>query len=92
MTTATFEGRRIVLSIAEKARMLKVIDIGEENCFAVPSGTDPRKAYAVQHDGKRSTYCPCPSRVYCAYRLAVDWKLQTDERTRFNYYELGLGA
>jgi len=92
MTTATFEGKRVRLSIEEKARMLKVIDIGEENCLAVRSGSDPRKAYAVQHDSKQSTYCPCESRVPCAHRLAVDWKLEADERTRYNSYLLGIGA
>lgn len=92
MTTATVDGKRITLSIEDKARMLEVIDIGEENCLAVRSGNHPETAYAVQHDGKRSTYCPCPSRVYCAYRTAVDWHLADAERSAFNYYELGIGA
>lgn len=92
MTTATINGKRVSLTIEEKAKLLEVIDIGESDCLAVRSGNHPETAYAVQHDGKQSTYCPCPSRAYCAYRMVVDWHLADAERTRFNYYELGLGA
>lgn len=93
MTTATFEGKRVILSIEDKARMLKVIDIGEENCLAVPSGSNPRNAYVVQHDSKHAVYCPCAARVpNCAHRIAVDWHLETVERTAFNNYMLGIGA
>lgn len=93
MTTATFEGKVVRLTIVEKAKMLKVIDIGEENCFAVPSGSNPRNAYAVQHDGKQAVYCPCMAHVpNCAHRIAVNRHLQTVERTAYNNYLLGIGA
>lgn len=88
MTTATINGKRTQLTIAEKARLLQVIDIHEQGVLAVRSGSDPRLAYAVYHNGRKSTGCACTGckqygRTTCAYRLAVDWRLEAERRALY---------
>jgi hypothetical protein len=81
-------GKRVTVSIEEKARALQVIDIQESGVFAVRSATNARIAYAVYHNGRKVTGCACPGcKVYgrsrCAYRLAVAWKLEADRRAAY---------
>lgn len=83
MTTVTINGKRVVMTITEKARMLEVIDIHEENVLAVRSGSDPKTAYGVQHDGTHAHYCPCKSRVKCAHRIAVEMYLKAAYRALY---------
>jgi hypothetical protein len=77
MTTATVNGKRITMTIEEKARLLTVIDIHEEGHMAVTSGSVPTDAYVLRHDGYRSQYCPCGAyTTRCAHRAALDWYLE----------------
>lgn len=81
-TTAIRAGKRIALSVTEKAASLEVIDIRETGVLAVRSDSNPENAYAVRHNGKRATGCPCESRVKCSHMFAVEryLALASDER------------
>lgn len=89
MTTITLEnGKRVKLSIEEKARALRVFDIGEEGHLAVESGSKPDTLYVVHHNGYRVTYCPCEA-LYtceCSHKVAGDWYLEA-KRREF-YYQM----
>lgn len=77
MTTITLaNGRKVAVSIEQKARLLSVFEIGEEGCLAVTSGSKPNSAYVVQHNGLIATHCPCESRCRCAHERAVDLYLE----------------
>ena len=77
MTTINLNGKRVVMSIEQKARLLTVFDIHEEGRLAVTSGSDPNSAYVVRHDGHRCQYCPCGAYTsQCAHRIAADWYLE----------------
>lgn len=77
MTTITLaNGRKVALTIEQKARLLTVFEIGEEGRLAVPSGSKPNSAYVVQHNGVIATSCPCQSRCRCAHEYAVDLYLE----------------
>jgi hypothetical protein len=77
MTKTTVNGKRVVMTIEEKAALLQVFDIGEEGRLAVTSGSDPNRAYVVRHDGHRCQYCPCGAYTpRCAHRVAGDWYLE----------------
>lgn len=86
LTLAT--GKRVTLTIEQKARALQVIDINEPGLLAVRSATDSRVAYAVYHDGYNVTGCACTGckhygRSHCAYRLAAFWFLQAQNRAAY---------
>lgn len=88
MTTATLHGKRITLTIEQKARLLQVIDVHEPGVLAVRSANDPRLVYAVYHDGKHVTSCACTGcrqygRTHCAYRLAAFWHLEAINRNAY---------
>jgi len=87
-TLLTTTGKRLVLTIEQKARCLQVIDVNEPGILAVRSASDPRIAYAVYHNGHNVTGCACTGckqygRKQCAYRLAASWKLQADRRAAY---------
>lgn len=88
MTQATInrngQAKRVAMTIAEKARLLEVIDY-EPGTFAVRSNSDPRIAYAVSHANFKVTDCACTGcRMYgrkeCAYRLAAQNRLNDMRR------------
>jgi hypothetical protein len=77
MTQMTINGKRVTLTVEEKAQRLQVFDIHEEGRLAVTSGSTPTDAYVVRHDGQHSQYCPCGAYIArCAHRIAVDWHLE----------------
>lgn len=80
--TAT-SGKRITVSIEEKARALHVFDIQEEGRLAVVSGTVADLAYVVRHDGERATFCPCGSYKKCSHKVAAEWYLEAKARAAF---------
>jgi hypothetical protein len=88
MTNAIINGKRRACSIEEKARLLldNIVDVHEAGLLAVISNSDRRIAYAVYHDGNRSTSCACThcrsqkNPGLCSYRRAVDMKLANDRR------------
>jgi hypothetical protein len=85
MTTTTLSnGKRISLTIEQKARLLTVITEHPElaaNELAVTSGTIFGSAYVVTHNGKHSIHCTCGAYIAgCAHRVAVDWHLETQEQ------------
>lgn len=86
MTLAT--GKRLNVSIEQKAHTLQVIDINEPGVLAVRSDSDSRVAYAVYHDGAHVTSCACTGckhygRSHCAYRLAAGWFLEAQRRASY---------
>jgi hypothetical protein len=85
MTTATLAtGKRVQLSIEEKARLLQVIEMpNEPGLLAVRSGSDPTVAYAVYCQDFRVTGCRQYGRTHCAYRLAAQHRLN---ELRRNYH------
>lgn len=95
-TVATLNGKRVSLSVEEKARLLTVSVIPGEHAFKVSSGSKPGRTYKVTHDGRYATGCECEScGGRCCHRVAVNNRLQAErdeERTRYNYYLLGIGA
>lgn len=82
-TTMIVNHKRISLTIEQKARQLQILDINDPHRFIVPSGSEPNKAYPVEHDGYQATSCSCAARGKCAHKLAVDWKLEADRRALF---------
>jgi len=77
MTTMTLNGKRVTLTVSEKAKLLTVFDIHEEGRLAVTSGSRENDAYVVRHDGQHSQYCPCGAYIAkCAHRVAVDAHLE----------------
>lgn len=82
-TTIVRNGKTITLTIEQKARLLEVVDIQEENCLAVRSGSKSGTAYGVQHNNTRATYCPCEAGKYgsrCCHKVAVNWHLEALRR------------
>ncbi len=89
MTQMTLNGKRVTLTVSEKAKLLTVFDIHEAGRLAVTSGSRENDAYVVRHDGQHSQYCPCGAYIAkCAHRVAVDMHLdekrQEAARTAFN--------
>lgn len=87
MTTLTLEsGKKVKLSIEEKARALRVFDIGEEGHLAVESGSKPDTLYVCHHNGYRITYCPCEAlhTCHCAHIIAGDWALEAKRREAYH--------
>jgi len=77
MTQMTLNGKKVTLTVEQKARLLDVFEIGEEGRLAVTSGSTPNQAYVVRHDGEHSQYCPCGAYIArCAHRVAADWHLE----------------
>lgn len=76
MTQATIAGVRYTMSMAMKARLLTVFGINEAGRLACTSGSNPKDAYIVHHNGKHATYCPCKSKGECSHKIAVDCYLQ----------------
>lgn len=76
MTQATLNGKRIQMTIEEKARLLQVIPY-ETGTLAIRSNSDPRVAYAIGYDKNfHITSCACTGckhhgRTHCAYRVAA---------------------
>lgn len=83
MTTSTVNGKRIQMTIAEKAKRLQVVDIHENGVLAVISGSNPNKGYAVRHDGTHATHCPCEARCKCSHMIAVERRLTEMYRDMF---------
>lgn len=75
-TMISTTGRKVTVSIEDKARALQVFDIQEAGRLAVTSGTEANLAYVVQHNDEHSTSCPCGSYKKCSHRIAVDWYLE----------------
>lgn len=75
MTQATLNGKRVQMTIEEKARLLQVYNY-EPGVLAIRSNSDPRVAYAVTYDNNfHITDCACTGcrqhgRNHCAYRVA----------------------
>jgi hypothetical protein len=85
MTTATTAtGKKVTLTIEEKARRLSVIDIHEEGRMAVTSGSNLLDAYVLRHDGKVSQYCPCGAYGFCSHKLALNWHLEATNRAAYD--------
>jgi hypothetical protein len=85
MTTATIAGKRTQMSIEDKSRLLRVVDIHEPGTLAVISNSDARIAYAVSHRNFRVTGCACTGcrqygRTDCAYRRAAQRRLNEMKR------------
>jgi hypothetical protein len=85
MTTTTLSnGKRISLTIEQKARLLTVIAEHPElaaNELGVTSESIFGSAYVVTHDGKHSTHCTCDAYIVgCAHRVAADWHLEAQEQ------------
>lgn len=72
MTQATIGGIRYQMSKEMKAKLLTVFSINEAGHLACTSGSNPKDAYVVRHNGAHSTYCPCKSHGDCCHRIAVD--------------------
>lgn len=83
MATMLINRKPVSMTIEQKARLLPVFEIGEAFHMAVGSGTNPKDAYVVHHNGKASHYCPCKATGKCAHRVAVDWKLESQRREQF---------
>ena len=85
-TTAVRNGRRIALTVEQKARSLHVFEIGEPGRLAVSSGTNPNNAYVVRYvEGHHEThYCPCNAVGYCPHRQAADWYLEAQQRHAYD--------
>jgi hypothetical protein len=79
-TITTIDGKKVALTIEQKARLLTIFEISEPFVAAVTSGSNATDAYVVRHDGRKSHYCPCAARGVCAHRVAVDWKLESARR------------
>lgn len=75
MTTATLLGKRTLMTIEDKARLLRTFEIGEEGRLAVTSGSNPHNAYVCHHDGRTITHCPCKASGNCAHKVAGNWYL-----------------
>ena len=85
MATARINHKTVTLTLEQKARRLEVIDIQEPGVLAVRSGSDQDTAYAVKHNGRVSTHCPCGTYgARCSHRLAVNWKLESDRRAAYH--------
>jgi hypothetical protein len=87
-TTAKRNGKTISLTVEQKARMLTVIEDHPDlkaNEIAVTSGSRFGQAYAVRHNGRNCTYCPCGAyTARCAHRVAGDLWLEARNRAAFN--------
>lgn len=89
MTQATLaSGKRVTLTMEEKAKLLCVVDIHEDGVLAVISNSDPRIGYAVYHRNFKVTGCACTGckqhgRTACAYRLAAQNKLNEMKRSYY---------
>lgn len=79
-TMISTTGKKVTVSIEDKARALHVFDIQEAGRLAVLSGSQPDLAYVVRHDGEQSTFCPCGSYKPCSHRIAADWFLEAQRR------------
>ena len=85
MTTITLEGRKVTLTIEQKAHLLQVFEIGEDGRLAVTSGSKLNTAYVVRYipGAPRTHYCPCESFAYCSHRQAADWYLEAKAREQY---------
>lgn len=87
MTTIILEnGKRTKISIEQKAKLLKVYDLGEEGHLGVESDSKANTLYVVHHNGYRVTYCPCEAlhTCQCAHKVAGDWHLEAQRREAYH--------
>lgn len=86
MTQATIKGKRVSLTIEEKARLLRVIADHPglaENELAVTSGTARGCAYVVRHNGHHVEHCSCGAYcLMCSHALAAEWYLENIRANR----------
>lgn len=68
MTNATINGKRQLMSIYEKAKLLNVSRIPGEAGYVVSSGSDPRKSYRVSEDCQ---HCNCDAYGRCSHLIAA---------------------
>lgn len=74
MATMMIAGERYEMPVWLKARLLQVTP-AEDNAHVliVESGSERGKTYPVEHDGEKSTHCPCRAVTQeCAHRIAAD--------------------
>jgi hypothetical protein len=84
MTTGTISGRKVQMTITEKARLLSVFETSEPGKLTIPSGSDAHKAYVLSHDGHHVTHCPCDARTsQCCHTVAGNWFLEAKNRAAY---------
>jgi len=81
MTTLT--GKRVTVTIEQKAHALTVFSINEPGRLAVTSGTKDKTAYVVLHNDTHAAYCPCGAYGRCAHKVAVNWHLEALRRAAY---------
>lgn len=87
MTHAKINGKRIALTVEQKARLLTVFDTHPglaANELAVTSGSISNVAYVVRHDGRHVTDCSCDARIArCSHAIAGEWFLEARNRASY---------
>jgi aerobic-type carbon monoxide dehydrogenase small subunit (CoxS/CutS family) len=87
MTQATINGKRVALTIEQKARLLTVFDNHPDlaaNELAVTSGSIRNVAYVVRHDGRHVQDCSCDAWLpRCSHAIAAEWFLEAKNRAGY---------
>lgn len=79
MASMIIAGEKYQMPVWLKARLLQVQPSEDKaNILIVESGSEAGKTYPVEHDGQKSTHCPCKAVIDdCAHRMAADRYLAT---------------
>ena len=77
MTQATINGKKVSMTVYQKAKLLNVSRIAGEEGFIVSSGSDPHTSYRVT-ENCRFCSCQTESAFKCSHRIAADWR-RTEE-------------
>jgi hypothetical protein len=83
MTTGTISGRKVQMTIEEKARLLTVREAGNGK-LEIASGSDANKTYTCEHDGRHVTRCSCIAYTSrCCHAVAGTWFLEAKNRAAY---------
>lgn len=83
MATMLIAGEKLQMPVWLKARLLQVTETDNANILSVESGSERNKSYPVEHDGQKSTHCPCKAIIEdCAHRIAADRYLENERAQR----------